>query len=123
MPKVLIADDSSLMRAFVQLELAKLMPDLTLLSAATGRETLGKWRSERPDVVVLDLHMPETDGTVVLRAIHAADRGTQVIVFTACRSPAIQRTCRRLGARDVIVKSHGDVVAAVQNVFRQRVAQ
>ena len=82
MKRILIIEDVEMNRdLLVQL----LEEDYELLEAADGREGLERIRSERPDLVLLDLSLPELDGYEVTRAVRAdpALRDTRIIAVTA----------------------------------------
>ncbi|MFI6292504.1 response regulator [Nonomuraea sp. NPDC050790] len=59
------------------------LPDITVVAAAAdGREALALAASTEPDVVLMDLRMPNLDGVGAIRRLHAAHPGTKVIVLT-----------------------------------------
>ncbi|MFI6386654.1 response regulator [Nonomuraea sp. NPDC050540] len=59
------------------------LPDITVVAAAAdGREALALARSTEPDVVLMDLRMPNLDGVGAIRRLHAAHPATKVIVLT-----------------------------------------
>lgn len=91
--------------------------------AGDGRRALDLFRAAAPDLVLLDLMLPEVDGWEVLRAIRA-ERPTPVIVITA-RSDEVDRLVGlELGADDYVVKpfSFREVVARVRAVLRRTAA-
>lgn len=79
--KILVADDSRTMRAVVRKALSAAGYDVTL--AADGREAIEFARRDRPDLVILDIQMPEMDGYTACDEILAlGDRPTQLpIIF------------------------------------------
>src|SRR5690606_23884484 len=92
--------------------------------AGDGRRALELFRAVAPDLVLLDLMLPEVDGWEVLRAIRA-ERPTPVIVITA-RSDEVDRLVGlELGADDYVVKpfSFREVVARVRAVLRRTAVQ
>ncbi|MCU0869913.1 MAG: response regulator transcription factor [Burkholderiales bacterium] len=80
--RVLIAEDHALVRrgmvAIVDMEEGTQVVG----EAADGAEALAKWRALRPDVMLVDLRMPELDGLDVIRRIHAEDPRAAVVVLT-----------------------------------------
>lgn len=88
--------------------------------AADGRRALELWRSAKPDLVLLDLMIPQVDGLEVLRSIRR-ENNTPVIVVTA-RVEEIDRLLGlELGADDYVTKpfSAREVVARVKAVLRR----
>jgi CheY-like chemotaxis protein len=81
-PVILIADDNRDTREMYGLYLS--MAGYSVALADDGHEAVVKARTLRPDLIVLDLHMPKVDGWAAMRAIHgdAATARTPIIVLT-----------------------------------------
>ena len=80
--RVLIADDRPIFRAGVQ-GLLKDFPDIRVVAeATTGRQAVEMTRRFRPDVVLMDLNMPEMGGIAATRAIKGEQPGTTVLALT-----------------------------------------
>jgi DNA-binding NarL/FixJ family response regulator len=80
--RVLIADDQSLVRAGFRLVLEN-QPEIEVVGeAADGRQAVHGAARLRPDVVLMDIRMPELDGIAATREITAADRPARVLVLT-----------------------------------------
>jgi DNA-binding NarL/FixJ family response regulator len=82
--RVVIADDQQLIRAGFRMILAA-EPDIDVVGeAATGTEAVSVTRGLRPDVVLMDIRMPELDGIEATRQILAHDREprTSVLILT-----------------------------------------
>ncbi len=104
--RVLVADDATLFRRVITDALASL-PDVEVVgSAPNGRIALEKIRQLKPDVLTLDLEMPDLDGLGVLAAIREARESVTVIVVSALTRRGGQLTLRALemGAFDFITK-------------------
>mgnify|MGYP001570688122 CR=1 FL=1 len=99
MAKILIADDSLFMRNVLKSILSK--EDHDLIEAENGEETLKKFDSEKPDLVLLDIIMPEVDGIEVLKKI---GKKVKVIVISAVGQKKMVDEAKELGALDYIVK-------------------
>jgi len=100
---VLIVDDIEMMRR----ELRRIVEDhgMTVAGeAATGREGVDEYGRVQPDVVLMDITMPELDGIEALRAIKAADPEACVIMCSALGQQHYILSAIRSGARDFIVK-------------------
>ena len=82
-PKVLIVDDEPFNVDYLEQELED--SNYNILSASNGGEALEKIKSEHPDLVLLDIMMPEQDGSEVAAALKAdpITRGVPIIFLTA----------------------------------------
>ena len=82
-------------------------PDLAVVcETGTGAETVAQVKALRPDVLLLDLELPQMDGVEVLRRIHPGEVGTHVIVFAADDSDERIRAAVQAGAQGYLL---GDV--------------
>ncbi len=102
MPKVLVIDDERNMRTVLDLLLRE--EGLEVLLADDGWTGLECYRRERPDVILLDLHLPGLDGIEVLKRIRATDLEQPVIVLTGDTNPDTERQVRALGVNEFIIK-------------------
>jgi DNA-binding response OmpR family regulator len=91
-----------------------------VLSAARGDEALHQFRSQRPDLVVLDLNLPGMDGLDVAREIRREGR-TPILMLTARVEEADRLVGLELGADDYVTKpfSPREVVARVRAILRR----
>ena len=90
--------------------------------AGTGRDALGRVEAARPDVVVLDLMLPDIDGLEVMRRLRRHDRQRGAIILLTARAEESDRIVGlRLGADDYVVKpfSPAELVARVDAVLRR----
>ena len=99
--KILIADDEANIRRILETRLA--MQGHAVAAAKDGAEALELFRSVVPDVVVLDVMMPELDGFAVLERIRAQSE-VPIILLTALGDVADRITGLQLGADDYMVK-------------------
>lgn len=104
MTRVLIADDQTLVREGFALLLAR-MPDMEILPpVADGYEAVDAAAALHPDVVLMDLRMPQLDGVEATRRIHLHDPGIAVLILTTYLDDATVLPALRAGARGVIGK-------------------
>ena len=102
--RVLIVDDERSIRMLCRVNLAA--SGIEVLEAADGRQGLELARKERPDLVLLDVMMPELDGWSVAREL-AADEETRdiaIVFLTARADPADRRLGEQLGGVGYVVK-------------------
>jgi DNA-binding NarL/FixJ family response regulator len=81
--RILVADDHPVVRDGLVAILSTQTDFVIVGEAATGGETVQQVHQLQPDVLLLDLAMPELDGVGVLRQLQQADSRTRVVVFTA----------------------------------------
>ncbi|HEY6289824.1 MAG TPA: response regulator [Nitrospiraceae bacterium] len=102
MAKILVIDDEQGIRNLLDTLLRRKGYDVVL--AESGRKGLELFRRERPDVVVLDLKMPEMDGLTVLRQIHSLDPKKPVIILTGAGTAEAEQQVRALGVTEYVEK-------------------
>ena len=95
--KVLIADDEPHIRKFVSLVLGRLGKPL-VVEAKNGAEAVEIFARESPDVVLLDVNMPGTDGLHALARIRERDADVPIVMLTSVVSRQTVDECARLGA-------------------------
>ena len=91
-----------------------------VLAAADGREALSRFRAERPDLILLDLMLPELSGIEVTRIIRA-ESGVPIVMLTAKDSEVDKVVGLELGADDYVTKpfSLRELSARVRALFRR----
>ena len=102
MAKILVIDDEQSIRNLLDPLLRRKGYDVVL--ADGGRKGLDLFRRERPDVVVLDLKMPDMDGLTVLQQIHSLDSTKPVIILTGAGTPEVEQQVRALGVSEFVEK-------------------
>ncbi len=103
--KIVTADDSEQLTEMLWYTFQR-EADLSVVgTAANGIEALQVIREQRPDVVVLDISMPQMDGIEVLKEIRKDDQSTIIIMFTCHDSVALSALCRKLGANYFLTKT------------------
>ncbi|MCX7040991.1 MAG: sigma-54 dependent transcriptional regulator [Spirochaetes bacterium] len=104
MVKVLFVDDDPGAHRLLQHILPKVY---TLLSARTGQEGLEAAAREAPDVVLLDIDLPDIDGIAVLRELAARPLAPPVVMLTGLSSVRLVKEAIQAGACDYVVKPYG----------------
>jgi len=98
MAKVLVIDDEQGIRSLLDTLLRRKGYDVVL--AESGRKGLELFRRERPDVIVLDLKMPEMDGLTVLQQVRSLDPKTPVIILTGAGTAETEQRDRAMGVTE-----------------------
>ncbi|MCG3199805.1 MAG: response regulator [Candidatus Omnitrophica bacterium] len=102
MPKVLVVDDA----AFMRVTLKKVLEPAgyQVEEATNGVEAVSRYGEVRPDVVTMDITMPEKDGIQATKEIVASDPNARVIVVSALGQEKMVKDAILAGAKDFIVK-------------------
>lgn len=101
--KVLIVDDAIFMRMKLKDILEKNGYEV-VGEAQNGLEAIEKYKSERPDLVTMDITMPEMDGVAALKGIKAFDGSAKVVMCSAMGQQTMVMEAIQAGAIDFIVK-------------------
>ncbi len=118
MTRVLLADDDALMRAGL-VELLGADPEIEVIGqASTGREAVEQARRLAPDVVVMDVRMPDLDGIGATRALARAAPATRVLILTTFEQDDYIFGALRAGASGFLLKRARpeELLAAVHTI-------
>jgi two-component system, OmpR family, response regulator len=118
-PQVLVVDDEPNIRELVQVALK--FHGCSVTTAATGRDALRHAEANRPDLIVLDVMLPDMDGFEVCRRLRSAGNEVPVIFLTARDTSSDTVTGLALGGDDYVTKpfSVEALVARVRAVLRR----
>jgi two-component system chemotaxis response regulator CheY len=100
---ILIADDAKFMRTMLR-QIIEDMEWTVVGEACDGREAIAQYCQLKPDLVLLDITMPNLDGTEALKAILSEDPHAQVVMITALGQKDQVLGAIKAGARDFIIK-------------------
>lgn len=101
--RILVADDAAFMRMMVKDILTKGGYEV-VGEAANGKEAIEQYEKLQPDLVLLDITMPEMDGIEALKKIKASYPDALIIMCSAMAQQAMVIECIQGGAKDFIVK-------------------
>lgn len=117
---ILLADDHSVVRQGFR-RILESQQDMEIVGeAANGREALERASSLKPDIVVMDVAMPELNGIEATRRLSAASPRTRVLALSMHKDSVYVREILRAGARGYLLKDaiDADLLAAVRAVAR-----
>ena len=122
MPTVLVVDDETPLRDLIRAYLER--DGYTVVEASTGKEALSAAALHNPDIIVLDLMIPEIDGTEVGRRIRASS-DVYIIMLTAKADEVDRVVGLEVGADDYLTKpfSPRELMARVRALLRRPRAQ
>ena len=102
--RVLVVDDHALFAEALMLTLGIDDRIEVVGSASSGVEAVSLAEALRPDVVLMDVHMPSMDGIEATRRVRSVSPGSRVVMVTAARSPQIARHALAAGAERCLTK-------------------
>jgi two-component system, chemotaxis family, chemotaxis protein CheY len=118
--RILIIDDSEttrrILRAIVQSR------EWTVCGeAVSGHDGIAKFRELRPDLVLIDLAMPDMNGLEAASSMTAVDPEVPLILFTVLDIPALAEPARKAGVAEVVSKAQPwDLVSTIERVVAKR---
>jgi two-component system chemotaxis response regulator CheY len=115
---ILIADDAEFMRSMLR-QIIEDMGWSVVGEAADGHEAIEKFRACQPDLILLDITMPNLDGSEALKTILEEDPSAQVVMITALGQKDQVLKAIKAGARDFIIKpfDHDRVTDTLERIL------
>ncbi len=107
MKKVLIVDDSNFMRILLKQKLYNFRK-IEIFEASNGKQAIETARKQNPDLILLDMVLPDIDGETVLRRIRKAGIQSEVIVVSAVGQESVIKRCEKIGVSGYIIKPFND---------------
>ncbi|HSD12810.1 MAG TPA: response regulator [Patescibacteria group bacterium] len=116
MKKILLIEDNESLR--LSLVIAFKAAGFTTIEAEDGKKGIKVAGAEKPDLILLDLFLPETDGFKVLEHLRAdgATAKTPIVVFSVLSQEGDKAEAKRLGATDYLVKSELSIQQVVEKI-------
>lgn len=116
--KILLVDDAAFMRKMIRDTLSK-AGYTDLYEAVDGADAVAKYNELQPDLVIMDITMPNKDGLEALKEIRAKDSDANIVMCSAMGQESMVMDAVRSGAKDFIVKPFkGDrVLKTVTNIL------
>ncbi len=118
MAKVLVVDDASFMRVTIK-NILEANGHEMIGEAGDGAEAIEKYESLKPELVILDITMPEMNGIEALKKIKEKDPDAKVIICSAMGYQQMLAQAIECGAEEFIVKPFeaSQLVAAIEKVM------
>jgi len=120
--RLLLVDDHAVVREGYR-RLLESRPQLLIVGeASTAREAMDLYRQQTPDVLVLDLGLPDMGGVELIRRLLQRDPSARILVFTMHREPIFATQSLRAGAIGYVTKSSAPdvLIAAIDQVAARR---
>lgn len=120
--KVLLVDDHPIMRAGIQARLKQYDSIEVIAEAETGREALKLTEKLSPDVVLMDLKMPEMDGLMATKTLLKRNPKIKVLIFTVNDEPQCVLEMLQSGASGYVLKdsNSNELFAAIEAVYKEQ---
>ena len=116
--KILLCDDAAFMRMMLKNILTKASYEI-VGEAENGQDVVNKVKTLNPDLIMMDITMPEMNGIEALKEIKAINKDTKVIMCSALGQKEMIMQCIKEGAMDFVVKPFEEqrVLEAVGKAF------
>lgn len=118
MARVMIVDDAMFMRMTIK-KMLEANGHTVAGEASNGVEAVKKYAEVRPDIVMLDITMPEMDGVNALKRIKEIDPQANVVMCSAMGQQAMVAQAIQAGAKDFVVKPFEEsrIIAAIDRIL------
>ena len=119
MKKILIVDDSPFIRMVLKGIVDRVVPGVQVIEADSGVSAFREFKKALPDLILLDIIMPEgeNEGVDILKRIKDASPQTKIIMVTAVGHDTMINRCKELGVKDYIVKPFDD--AQIEEILKK----
>ena len=118
--RILIADDTQFMREMLKSSLDKEKYEI-IGEAKTGKQAVDQYKEKKPDLLILDINMPEMNGIDALTEVMEYDPKANVIMCSDQKQEPMIVLALKKGAKDFVVKPFmaSDVLRALSKIFKE----
>jgi two-component system chemotaxis response regulator CheY len=118
MANILVVDDAAFMRMMLRDILGK-NGHMVVGEATNGKEAIDRYKELRPDLVTMDIVMPDVTGIEAVKGIMKEDSKAKIVMVSALGQQAMVKEAIGAGARDFILKpfQQNQVIQTIQNVL------
>ncbi len=117
MAKILVVDDAE----FLRVRISKMLTGdgFEVVEAENGLKAIEAYQANKPDMVLMDITMPEMDGLTALKELRKIDPNAKVIMLTALGQESVVLEAVKSGARDFVVKpfERDRVISAINKIL------
>ena len=119
--KILIVDDSEAIRISLKGILESSSISCEILESGDGSDAIQSYKDNKPDVVIMDVYMPKTNGIKALQSILEFDKKAKIVMITAAAKSKLVRQSIGIGAKDYILKPFDRIIVSnvVGNVLNK----
>lgn len=118
--KILLIDDSSFMRNILKKILNK-AGYYNIIEASNGKEGIKQYKNNHPDIITMDVTMPEMDGITATKEILKIDKTANIIICSAMGQKSFIYEAIEAGAKDYIIKPfESEQIINIINRFSER---
>ncbi|OPX42666.1 chemotaxis protein CheY [Ruminiclostridium hungatei] len=120
--KFVVVDDAVFMRTLIKRMIEENSNYVVVGEGANGHEAISQAKKFLPDIMTLDITMPEMDGIMAIKEILNASPNTKIIMVSAMGQQSMVIDAIKMGARDFIVKPFDKtrVQQAIENVLKMK---
>lgn len=117
--KVLIVDDEAKIRKILRITTTTVSGNEIVGEAGCAQSAMETFREAKPDLVLLDISMPDVDGIELLKQMKQINPDVRVVMITSINDPPTVRRCIEAGANNYVLKNIGP--EAIREVIKQSV--
>lgn len=120
--KFVVVDDAVFMRTLIKRMIEENPKYVVVAEASNGFEAIDQAKKNKPDIITLDITMPEMDGIMAIKEILAVSPASKVIMVSAMGQQSMVIDAIKMGAKDFIVKPFDKtrVQQAIENVINMQ---